>query len=81
MQSGAKEENFGDRPQALIAAFRALDQKKTGKVPVALLNKLMTNFDDKLTPEERQEFFAEADDKGFVVYESFVKDVIFGKVK
>jgi Ca2+-binding EF-hand superfamily protein len=76
-----KQEDFGDRPQQLIAAFKALDRKNTGKLSVPLLMKLMTNFDDKLTAEERQEFFAEADDKGFVVYQPFVKDVIFGKVK
>lgn len=77
----AKEETFGDRPEKLIAAFRSLDSKKTGKIPTKLCMKLLTSFDPRLTEEEQQEFLQEADDNGFVAYEGFVKNVIFGKVQ
>lgn len=76
-----KQESYGDRPAKLIAAFRALDSKKSGRIPTPLVIKVLTSFDDRLTDEEKTEFLAEADDNGFVVYEKFVNDVIFGKVK
>lgn len=72
---------FGDRPQKLLDAFKLLDSKKTGKLPTPLVHKLLTTLDPKLTGEEWAEFESEADDGGFVHYEKFVKDVIFGKVK
>ena len=72
---------FGDRPQKLIEAFKKLDTKKTGKIPMPLATKLLTGFDVKLNQEELAEFQAEADAGGFVEYERFVKDVIFGRVE
>lgn len=74
-----KQENFGDRPQKLIEAFRALDSKRTGRLPTALVSKLLALYAPDFTGEEKNEFFTEADDKGFVCYESFVKEIIFGK--
>jgi Ca2+-binding EF-hand superfamily protein len=73
------EENFGDRPQRLMEAFRALDSKKTGRVPTPLVSKLLALYAPDFTTEEKNEFFTEADDKGFIVYESFVKEIVFGK--
>lgn len=72
-------ENFGDRPQKLVDAFRALDSKKTGRLPTPLVARVLSSYAPDFTGEERSEFFAEADDKGFIVYEAFVKDIIFGK--
>ena len=73
-------EDFGDRPEQLIAAFKKLDSKKTGTVPTSVVLKLLTKFDTKLTAEEKTEFEQEADDGGNIKYEPFVRNVIFGKV-
>ncbi|CUF08799.1 Hypothetical protein, putative [Bodo saltans] len=73
------QENFGDRPQKLIDAFRALDSKKSGRIPAPLVAKVLALYAPDFTGEEKTEFFTEADDKGFIAYESFVKDIIFGK--
>lgn len=77
-----QDENFGDRPQKLLAAFQSLDKKGTRRVPVDLVLTLLTKFDGhQLTKEEQAEFIAEAGDRGTVLeYEPFVKNVIFGKV-
>ena len=75
------EENYGDRPAKLIAAFKALDKNGTGKVPTPSIAKLLSLYAPDMTAEEKQEFFTEADEKGFVVYEEFVKEIIFGKIK
>lgn len=77
----AAGETFGDRPQKLIQAFQALDRQNTGKLPMPLLAKLLAQFAPDFTAEEKQELFTEADEKGFVNYGPFVKDVIFGKIK
>lgn len=76
-----EEEDFKDRPKKLIAAFQALDRKKTGKVSTKTLLALLSKFDEQLSEEEKTEFLNEADDGGFVKYEDFVKNVVFGKVK
>lgn len=76
-----QQEDFGDRPEKLIAAFRQLDSKKTGKIPVKLAQRLLTSFDMKLNAEELTEFSTEADDgAGNIEYEKFVRTVIFGNV-
>jgi Ca2+-binding EF-hand superfamily protein len=72
-------ENFGDRPQKLIEAFRALDSKKSGRIPTPLVAKVLALYAPDFSGEEKSEFFTEADDKGFIAYESFVKDIMFGK--
>lgn len=74
-------ENYGDRPAKLIAAFKALDKNGTGKVPTPSIAKLLSLYAPDMTADEKQEFFTEADEKGFVVYEEFVKEIIFGKIK
>ena len=70
-----------DRKKRLIAAFAALDSKKTGKVPTPLVLKLVQMFNPKMTDAEKSEFETEADSGGFIVYEPFVKNVLFGKSK
>jgi Ca2+-binding EF-hand superfamily protein len=70
-----------ERKTALIAAFRALDSKKTGKVRTALVLQLVQRFDPNMTDGERTEFEQEADSGGVIEYERFVKDVLFGKSK
>lgn len=81
MAASAATEDFGNRPQKLIEAFRALDKDKSGKLPTPLMSKLLSQFAPDFIGDERQEFFTEADDKGFIQYESFVRNVIFGKIK
>jgi Ca2+-binding EF-hand superfamily protein len=78
--SQLKNENFGDRPDKLIAAFKALDSGKTGKIPTALLSKLLNAHGHDFSAEEKKELYSEADDNGFVYYEKFVRDIIFGKL-
>jgi Ca2+-binding EF-hand superfamily protein len=70
-----------ERKTKLIAAFAALDSKKTGKVPTKLVLGLVQKFDPKMTDQEKSEFEQEADQNGFIEYDSFVKNVIFGKAK
>jgi Ca2+-binding EF-hand superfamily protein len=82
-----QQEDFKDRPAKLIAAFRTLDSKKTGKMPTALFRSLVEKFgpmaggDLALTSQELEELIAEADSGGVIEYERFVKDVVFGPVK
>lgn len=77
----AGTEDFGDRPAKLIAAFELLDSKKTGKLPTQLVMKLFNKFDVSLTAEEKREFEQEADNGGFIKYNDFVKNVVFGPIK
>lgn len=72
-------QDFGDRPKQLIAAFAALDTKKTGKVKTELVVKLLTAFELKMSADEVAEFQQEADDGGFIVYDHFVNKIIFGE--
>jgi hypothetical protein len=76
-------ENFGDRPAKLIAAFSRLDRVGARKLPMGLVEKLLTKFPDaSLTSQEMEEFKSEAGaDQGYLSYEEFVKNVIFGKIK
>jgi len=71
---------FGDRPEKMIAAFREFDRAKKGRIPVALMSKILTTLGDKFTEEELKEFIAEADQGGEIDYVSFVKNVVFGSV-
>lgn len=76
------DENFGDRPQKLVAAFARLDKLGARKLPTPMIEKLLTKFPDAcLTPEELIEFKNEADSQGYISYDEFVKKVIFGKIK
>ena len=70
-----------ERQKALIAAFAALDSKRTGKVPTAMVLQLVQKFDPRLNDTERAELEQEADEGGSIAYERFVKDVMFGKSK
>ena len=75
-------ENFGDRPQKLIACFERLDKLGARKLPMPLMEKLLTKFPDfALTTQEMEELRAEADTQGYMCYDDFVKKVIFGKIK
>lgn len=75
-------ENFGDRPKKLIEAFARLDKLGARKLPMPMIEKLLTKFPDaSLTPEEMNEFKAEAESQGYMSYDEFVKNVIFGKIK
>jgi Ca2+-binding EF-hand superfamily protein len=67
------------RQKTLIAAFAALDSKKTGRVSTPLVLQLVQRFDPRLSDAERSELEQEADQGGFIEYERFVKDVMFGK--
>jgi hypothetical protein len=81
MAAASGEENFGDRPQKLIAAFQQLDKKGSKKIPIEKLMQLLTKFDTRLTAEEQNELLAEIGDRsGTLEYEPFVKNVVFGKV-
>ncbi len=71
--------DFEQRKTKLIAAFAALDSKRTGKVATSVVLKLVQAFDVKMTDAERSEFEQEADSGGVIEYEPFVKNVIFGK--
>jgi Ca2+-binding EF-hand superfamily protein len=73
--------SMDERKTKLLAAFAALDSKKTGKVPTKLVLGLVQKFDPKMTDQEKSEFEQEADQNGFIEYDSFVKNVIFGKAK
>lgn len=65
------------REEALLAAFRAFDSEGTGKVPTQALVTILKGIGNKLTESEAKEFVADADQDGFVEYESYVKNVIF----
>lgn len=76
------EENFGDRPKKLVEAFARLDKLGARKLPMPMVEKLLTKFSDaSLTAEEMAELKAEADVQGFFCYDEFVKNVVFGKIK
>jgi len=78
----SESENFGDRPKKLIEAFARLDKFGARKLPMSMVEKLLTKFPDAaLTPDEMVEFKAEADSQGYMSYDEFVKNVIFGKIK
>ncbi len=78
----ADDENFGDRPKQLVAAFARLDRMGGKKLPMPLVEKLLTKFPDaSLTHQEMEEFKSEADSQGYFSYDEFVKNVIFGKIK
>lgn len=75
-------EDFGDRPKNLIATLARFDKVGAKKIPMPMIEKLLSKFPDaSLTPEELAEFKAEADDQGYFSYEEFIKKVIFGEVK
>jgi Ca2+-binding EF-hand superfamily protein len=65
------------REQNLIAAFRAFDSEGTGKIPTQALVTILKGIGNALRPDEVKEFIADADQNGFVEYESYVKNVIF----
>lgn len=70
MSGTAREEN-------LIAAFRAFDSEGTGKVPTVALATILKGIGNCFRDDELKEFLADADQDGFVEYESYVRNVIF----
>ena len=76
------DENFGDRPKKLVEAFARFDKVGARKLPMPMIEKLLTKFPDaSLTADELAELKAEADTQGFFCYDEFVKNVVFGKIK
>jgi Ca2+-binding EF-hand superfamily protein len=61
----------------LLAAFRAFDADGSGKIPTQALVTILKGIGNKFTEAECKEFIADADQDGFVEYESYVKNVIF----
>ncbi len=66
-----------EREEKLINAFRAFDSEGTGKVPTTALATILRGIGNKFNDFELKEFLADADQDGFIEYESYVKNVIF----
>ena len=64
-----------DSPEDLINEFKKLDKKGNGTISASDLKKLMTNYENALTPQEVNIILEEAkvDGNGYINIEKFVK--------
>lgn len=67
--------------ERMIDAFRLFDPSHTGKVPAESMRHILTTFGKPFNKEEMDEFLADGaggSDEGYIVYEPFVRNVVFG---
>lgn len=74
-------EDFQDRPQKLVEAFRRLDTDRTGTIDMAMLQKLLSNYAPTFSAAERNELMTELQSfvagDGKIMYEKFVRELLF----